>query len=111
RLSYRELNDRANQLAHHLRGLGLRREMLAGICLPRSSQLIISLLAILKTGAAYVILDPDYPEERLAYMLADAQPPFVIDRQITEITQFTSARSVEISADDLAYVIYTSGST
>ncbi|HKN82881.1 MAG TPA: amino acid adenylation domain-containing protein, partial [Pyrinomonadaceae bacterium] len=111
RLSYRELNDRANQLAHHLRGLGLRRGMLAGICLPRSSQLIISLLAILKAGAAYVILDPDYPEERLAYMLADAQPSFVIDRQITEITQFTSARSVEISADDLAYVIYTSGST
>jgi len=111
RLSYRELNGRANRLAHYLRGSGLRRGALVGVCLGRGPELIISLLGILKAGAAFVIIDPEYPKERLAYMLADAQPLHVIYPQITQITQVTSAPSVETSGDDLAYVIYTSGST
>jgi amino acid adenylation domain-containing protein/non-ribosomal peptide synthase protein (TIGR01720 family) len=111
RLSYRELNDRANRLAHYLGGSGLRRGALVGVCLGRGPEIIISLLGILKAGAAFVIIDPEYPKERLAYMLADAQPLHVIYPQITQITQATSAPSVEISGDDLAYVIYTSGST
>ena len=111
RLSYRELNDRANRLAHYLCGSGLRRGALVGVCLGRGPELIISLLGILKAGAAFLIIDPEYPKERLAYMFADAQPSHVIYPQITQITQITSAPSVETSGDDLAYVIYTSGST
>src|SRR5215510_9887323 len=114
RLSYRELNGRANRLAHYLCGSGLRRGALVGVCLGRGPELIISLLGILKAGAAFVIIDPEYPKERLAYMLADAQPLQVIYPQITQITQITqvtSAPPVETSGDDLAYVIYTSGST
>src|SRR5215510_11264945 len=111
RLSYRELNDRANRLAHYLRGSGLRRGALVGVCLARGPELIISLLGILKAGTAFVIIDPEYPKERLAYMLADAQPSHVVYPQITQTTQITSAPSLETSGDDLAYVIYTSGST
>jgi amino acid adenylation domain-containing protein/non-ribosomal peptide synthase protein (TIGR01720 family) len=111
RLSYRELSDRANRLAHDLRGSGLRRGALVGVCLGRGPELIISLLGILKAGAAFVIIDPEYPKERLAYMRADAQPLHVIYPQISQMSQITSAPSVQTSGDDLAYVIYTSGST
>jgi amino acid adenylation domain-containing protein/non-ribosomal peptide synthase protein (TIGR01720 family) len=111
RLSYRELNGRANGLAHYLRGLGLRRGALVGVCSGRGPELIISLLGILKAGAAFLIIDPEYPKERLACMLADAQPFHVIYSPIIQIPQVTSAPSVETSGDDLAYVIYTSGST
>ena len=106
RLSYRELNGRADALAHYLRGLGLKR---VGICLERGIDMIICLLGILKAGAAYMPLDPEYPRERLAYMLANAQPELVLTSypQITQIKSVPSAESV----DDLAYVIYTSGST
>jgi non-ribosomal peptide synthetase component F len=111
RLSYRELSDRANRVAHDLRGSGLRRGALVGVCLGRGPELIISLLGILKAGAAFVIIDPEYPKERLAYMLADAQPLHVIYPQSSQVSQITSAPSVQTPGDDLAYVIYTSGST
>ncbi len=111
RLSYRELNDRANKVAHYLHGLGVRRGGLVGVCSGRGPELIISLLGILKAGAAFLIIDPEYPKERLAYMLADARPVHVIHPPITPITQVTSAPAVETDGDDLVYVIYTSGST
>jgi len=73
RLSYRELNSRANQLAHYLRRLGVGPESLVGICIERSLEMIVGLLGILKAGGAYVPLDPAYPRERLRFMLEDAQ--------------------------------------
>ena len=72
-LTYRELNARANQLAHYLRQLGVGPEVLVGLCMERSVEMVVGLLGILKAGGAYVPLDPSYPAERLAFMLADAQ--------------------------------------
>ena len=72
-LSYKELNRRANQLARYLQTLGVGPDVLVGICLPRSLDLLICLLAILKAGGAYLPLDPGYPSERLLFMLNDAQ--------------------------------------
>src|SRR5262249_54631092 len=72
RLTYRELDDRANQLAHHLSTLGVAPAAIVGLCVERSVEMIVGLLAILKAGAAYLPLDPSYPRERLEYMLADA---------------------------------------
>jgi len=72
-LTYRELNRRANQLAHHLQKLGVKPEVLVGICLERSLEMLVALLAILKAGGAYVPLDPTYPQERRAFMLQDSQ--------------------------------------
>src|SRR5262249_34334031 len=71
-LTYGELNARANQLAHHLRALGVGPEVVVGLCVERSLELLIGLLGILKAGGAYLPLDPSYPRERLAFMLADA---------------------------------------
>ena len=71
-LSYGELNAQANRLAHHLRDLGVGPEVLVGICIERSVEMVVGLLGILKAGAAYVPLDPAYPGERLAYMMADS---------------------------------------
>src|SRR4051812_42023932 len=79
-LTYRELNARANRLAHHLRGLGAEPGALIGVCLERSADLVVTLLASLKSGGAYVPLDPTYPRERLAMMLADAKPIAVVGR-------------------------------
>ena len=67
------MNERANQLAHHLRSLGARPEMRVGISVERSFEMLVGVLAILKSGAAYLPLDPEYPAERLAFMLEDAQ--------------------------------------
>src|SRR4029077_12003789 len=72
-LTYGELNARANQLAHHLIALGVGPEVLVGLCMERSLELIVGLLAILKAGGAYVPLDPSYPQARLAFMLEDTQ--------------------------------------
>ena len=77
-LTYGALNRRANQLAHHLRRLGVGPEVLVGVCLARSVDLLVGLLGILKAGGAYVPLDPAYPAARLAFMLADAQVPVLL---------------------------------
>ncbi len=74
-LTYGELDSRANQLAHHLQGLGVGPEVLVGICVERSPEMVVGLLGILKAGGAYVPLDPTYPEDRLAFMLEDTQTP------------------------------------
>jgi amino acid adenylation domain-containing protein/thioester reductase-like protein len=129
-LTYRELNERANQLAHHLRGLGARPETLVGVCLQRSTELVVSLLAVLKSGAAYIPLDPTYPRDRLAVMLGDAWPVIVIseselaaalpdDAPVLCLDQHREAIGrapehnplVTVNGAGLAYVIYTSGST
>ena len=72
RLTYAELDARSNQLAHHLRGLGVGPEVIVALCVERSPEMIVGLLGILRAGGAYLPLDPDYPAERLAFMLADA---------------------------------------
>jgi amino acid adenylation domain-containing protein len=126
RLTYAELNRRANQLAHHLRSLGLGAESRVGICLDRSIEIVIGLLGILKAGAAYVPLDPSYPQERLLYMIDDAGLELLLTAQ-NSVPEITSLRldedwdqiakqpdsNPELSsvAENLAYVIYTSGST
>ena len=130
-LTYQELNNRANQLAHHLQTLGVKPEVLVGICLNRSLEMMVGLLAILKAGGAYVPLDPTYPQERLDYILSDSgvsillttenlitQLPTLelkvlcIDTQWEEISNHTQANlDSEVQSSNLAYVIYTSGST
>ncbi|MEG4940614.1 amino acid adenylation domain-containing protein [Microcoleus sp. F4-D5] len=80
-LTYRELNQRSNQLARYLRGLGVRPEVLVGICLERSLNLVVGLLAILKAGGAYVPLDPTYPVKRLAFTVEDAQLPIILTQE------------------------------
>ncbi|NEQ47690.1 MAG: amino acid adenylation domain-containing protein [Leptolyngbya sp. SIOISBB] len=128
RLTYRELNDRANQLADHLMTLGVGPEVPVGVCLNRSVEMVVSLLAVLKAGGAYVPLDPAYPTERLAFIVADAEITVLLtdgelpfdrgDRNLTvvnpanvEVREFSGADSPRPTPDSLAYVIYTSGST
>ncbi|WP_186062490.1 non-ribosomal peptide synthetase [Burkholderia gladioli] len=129
-LGYGELDARANRLAHLLRRRGVGAETLVGLCLPRSPELIVAMLGILKAGAAYVPLDPDYPAERLAWILEDSRCPLVlthgalVDRLppanltlcLDELAAQLAAQPAEEPADsaapgNLAYVIYTSGST
>ena len=130
-LTYAELNAQANQLAHHLLSLGLQHDQRIGICLTRSWQMIVSMLACLKAGGAYVPLDPSYPKNRLTYILEDAKIELLITEQaIFESLSFPAEKSccidqeldaiqvkartnpaVNIHAHNLAYVIYTSGST
>ena len=130
-LTYHELNTRANQLAHHLQGLGVQPDDLVGICLERSAWLPVALLGILKAGAAYVPLDPAFPQARLRLMIEDAAPavlitesrfaadfadaalpPLLIDEAWSQIAQQpTHNPSSAVGSDNLAYVIYTSGST
>jgi amino acid adenylation domain-containing protein len=128
-LTYRQLNRRANQLAHYLRGLGARPETPVAICVERSLEMVVGLLGILKAGGAYVPLDPAYPKERLAFMLQDAQAPVVLtqERFLAEFNnritvcldrdwRVISQESEEnpdsgVTAENLAYAIYTSGST
>ncbi len=130
-LSYKELNQHANQLAHYLQALGVGPNVLVGLCVERSLDLVVSLLGILKAGGAYVPLDPSYPAERLAFMLEDAQVPVLVTRQrmvtclasqeVKVVCLDTDAAVLaeqrmsdpisQVTAADLAYVIYTSGST
>ena len=130
-LTYRELNCRANQLAHYLQNLGVKPEVLVGICLERSPLMLVALLGILKAGGAYVPLDPDYPAERLAFMLEDTQLPVLLTQQSLVEKLLTNQAQIvcleadwdkincqnednptcNATADNLAYVIYTSGST
>ncbi|UJB21510.1 MULTISPECIES: non-ribosomal peptide synthetase [Lysobacter] len=132
-LSYAELNARANRLAHHLRTLGVGADDRVAIGMPRSLDLVVSLLAVLKAGGAYVPLDPAYPSERLAYMLGDSAPKVLLTHSevrdhlpaggsltVLEVDRDASAWQsypaqnldpAGLSANNLAYVIYTSGST
>ncbi len=130
-LSYRELDSRSNQLAHHLRALGAGPETIVGLCVERSFDMVIALVGILKAGAAYLPLDPDYPQERLAFMLADAKAPILVtqsalrdrlpEHRARVVDLDTDRASIERQPDTplpgridpatAAYVIYTSGST
>jgi amino acid adenylation domain-containing protein/non-ribosomal peptide synthase protein (TIGR01720 family) len=130
-LTYQQLNQRANQLAHHLLSLGVGPEVPVGICVERSLEMLVGLLAILKAGGAYVPLDPNYPHERLSYLLSDsgigvlvtnhqlfasvASPnvqKVYMDREWGAIEQHSQDNlEVRLGSDNLAYVIYTSGST
>lgn len=130
-LTYRELNTKANQLAHHLQALGVKAETLVGICVERSLEMVVGLLGILKAGGAYVPIDPNYPSERLSFMLEDSSVPVLLTQsKLVEKLPSHSARVVyfdkdweeiafhsqenpssSVTPDNLAYVIYTSGST
>lgn len=130
-LTYTELNARANQLAHHLQSLGVGSEVLVGICVERSVEMVVGLLGILKAGGAYVPLDPAYPPERLAFMLVDSQVSVLLtqNRLLKDLPnngalvicldtdwETIAQESMEIpisgvTPNNLAYVIYTSGST
>ncbi|AGP35405.1 hypothetical protein SCE1572_13250 [Sorangium cellulosum So0157-2] len=130
-LSYRELNRRANQLARHLRTLGVGPEVMVGLCVERSVEMLVGLLGILKAGGAYVPLDPTYPRERLAFMMSDAALPVLLTHSaLAGAVPRSSATVVCLDAfavatpresaenlgggqggERLAYVMYTSGST
>ncbi|MDX1935261.1 MAG: amino acid adenylation domain-containing protein [Capsulimonadales bacterium] len=130
-LTYAEVHARANQLAHYLRKRGAGPETLIGLCVERSADMVISALGILKAGAAYVPLDPSFPEDRLAFMVEDARMPVVItERGLLDSLPVHQAKIVNLSldhadialesaenpspvatAENLAYVLYTSGST
>ena len=130
-LTYGQLEERANQLAHHLRGLGVGPEVVVGLCVERSLQMVVGLLGILKAGGAYLPLDPSYPPERLAFMLEDSRAPVLLTQSslVDELPAYglrivdldadwpaivrqpASAPPNTITAHNTAYVIYTSGST
>ncbi|MDB9526778.1 amino acid adenylation domain-containing protein, partial [Oscillatoria sp. CS-180] len=130
-LSYQDLNTRANQLAHYLQSQGVSSETLVGICMERTADMVVALLAILKAGGAYVPLDPAYPAERLAFILQDAQisllltsPTLSVDIPVgisaialdtllkTGLSELPTTNPISTpAAHHLAYVIYTSGST
>jgi amino acid adenylation domain-containing protein len=130
-LTYRDLDQQANQLAHYLRTLGVGPEVLVGIYVERSPEMLVGLLGILKAGGAYVPLDPLYPKERLAFMIADARLSVLLTQQrlLAELPehqahvvcldadralmagQSKTSPAVALQAKNLAYVIYTSGST
>ncbi|WP_295515603.1 non-ribosomal peptide synthetase, partial [uncultured Pseudomonas sp.] len=130
RLSYAELDQAANRLAHHLRRRGIGRESRVGVAMLRSVEMVIALYGVLKAGAAYVPLDPDYPAERLAFMLEDcgaslllshgpalALLPNELDLDVLDMERLdlsgepTSAPDLQVHPEQLAYLIYTSGST
>ncbi|WP_310423969.1 non-ribosomal peptide synthetase [Chamaesiphon sp. VAR_48_metabat_135_sub] len=130
-ITYRQLNNQANQLAHYLKTLGVTADVLVGICVDRSIDTIVGILGILKAEGAYVPLDPDYPQERLAFIVADAAMPIILTQsQLVEKLSIHQAQVIcldidlpdiqkqcaqnlvtEVKPNNLAYVIYTSGST
>ncbi|CAN2534224.1 Tyrocidine+synthase+3 [Methylocapsa aurea] len=129
-LSYGELNERANRLAHHLQTLGVGPDVIVGLCVERSFEMIVALLGVLKAGGAYLPIDPDYPRDRIAYMIADAAPALVLtqehlrerlpetittlrlDADWSVVAQESAANPApRATSQNLAYVIYTSGST
>lgn len=130
-LTYRELNQRANRLAHYLQASGVLPDVLVGICVERSLDMVVGLLGILKAGGAYLPLDPSHPDERLTFMLNDADATVLVTQQYIAtrlpiqgikvvcldsdagvLAEESAADAVSaVTADDLAYVIYTSGST
>ncbi|HYP40107.1 MAG TPA: amino acid adenylation domain-containing protein [Chloroflexia bacterium] len=130
-LTYRQLNERANQLAHYLRRMGVGPETLVGVCMDRSIEMVVALLGVLKAGGAYVPLDPTYPQERLRFMLHDTQILLLLTQSsLAEKLSEYGVRTVcldtdwgdiarhdtkdlpgNMMAENLAYVMYTSGST
>jgi amino acid adenylation domain-containing protein len=132
-LTYRELNHQANELAHHLRGLGVRPDTLVGVHMERSVEMVVALLAVVKAGGAYVPFDPEYPRDRLAFMLADSEVSVLLSQESlrmglpaaevsticldsAEWSQRRRASTAEnppitVQPDNLVYMIYTSGST
>ncbi|PHM11387.1 hypothetical protein CK516_02895 [Nostoc sp. 'Peltigera malacea cyanobiont' DB3992] len=130
-LTYHQLNSRANQLAHYLKSVGVGADVLVGLCVERSLEMVVGLLGILKAGGAYVPLDPEYPQDRLSFMLEDTQLSVLLTQQhlierlpkhqaqlvcldtewqsISQLSDFDLVDST--SSENLAYVIYTSGST
>ncbi|HYW19062.1 MAG TPA: amino acid adenylation domain-containing protein [Nodularia sp. (in: cyanobacteria)] len=131
KLSYKDLNIRSNKLAHHLKKLGVKTEVIVGLCVERSFDMVIGMLGILKAGGAYLPLDPSYPSERLNFMLEDAQISVLLtheqwlerlensnstiiclDKDCENIAQeIEDNLPSEVTADNLAYIIYTSGTT
>jgi amino acid adenylation domain-containing protein len=126
-LTYKELDNRANQLAHELRALGVGPEVVVGLCVKSSPEMVVGALAILKAGGAYLPLDPAYPADRLSFILNDAHCPLMVttncvkDRLALSVQrlitvdlsgpQSSTPPATNYHADNLAYVIYTSGST
>ncbi|MEA5570288.1 amino acid adenylation domain-containing protein [Calothrix sp. UHCC 0171] len=130
-LTYQELNQQANQLAHYLKTLGVKPEVMVGIYVERSLEMIVAILGVLKAGGAYVPIDPNYPPERVNFILEDTQTPFLLtqenllphlenttaqlfclDSQWTELAQQSQDNpDCETNIENLMYVIYTSGST
>ncbi|WP_434086472.1 AMP-binding protein [Photorhabdus laumondii] len=135
-MSYSTLSNKSNQLANYLIEQGVRPDSRVAICLPRSSEMVVAMLATLKAGAAYVPMDPDYPDGRLQFMLTDAEPVVCItvssiahrfaaceittllldDAQLNEYLALRSvanisASNIGLQLEHLAYVIYTSGTT
>ena len=130
-LTYQELDQRANQLARHLIKLGVRPETRVALCLERSLEMVVAIYGTVKAGAAYVPLDSDYPAERIAFMLADANAPVILTQESLREKlsrnparlvcldhrpwpgeeEVTTAPETGVTAENLAYVIYTSGST
>ncbi len=130
-VTYGELNLRANRLAHHLRSLGVRPDVVVGLCVDRSIEMVVGILGILKAGGAYLPLDPTYPADRLAFLLEDSAVPVLVteerhlgvlkapaaaivclDRDRETLARASSGNpETKVGPEHLAYVIYTSGST
>ncbi|MFI6321740.1 amino acid adenylation domain-containing protein [Nonomuraea sp. NPDC050556] len=127
-ITYAELNERANRIAHGLRRRGVGPETLVGVCAERSFELVAAILGVMKSGGAYVPLDPEYPVDRLAFLVEDAQAPVLLaQRHLTDLLPPTDVLllddpsvwagegaknpSMEVTSDNVAYMIYTSGST
>ncbi|MDO9551820.1 amino acid adenylation domain-containing protein [Rhodonellum sp.] len=129
-ISYRELEEKSNQVSHYLVAMGIKKGDVVGICVDRSVELLISLLGIIKSGAAYLPLDPVYPKDRIEFMVEDASckyflvserlkdqyqtnsPMIVLEEMMTSMSGLPGfASGIDIKGQDLAYVIYTSGST
>src|SRR5690606_16087319 len=134
-LDYASLQAQANRLARHLRSLGVRPDVLVGVCMPRRAELVVAMPAVREAGGAYVPIDPEYPSERIAFMLEDCGAAVVLTEQSLHERLAAVAPAMQVLAldapdtrrllarlpadpleplagpDDLAYVIYTSGST
>jgi len=130
KITYKTLHETANQLAHYLIEKGIKTGDVVGVALDRSPEMIISLLAVMKSGAAYVPLDPEYPADRIQYMLEDSSAKllissekykgkltsdiieFIIENEMSDVLHLSkSTPDVPVSGNDLAYILYTSGST